>query len=203
MRNAYFFFAFELGTGCRAVSDLLKICLVVMLAAALLGCHVAQRSPETGPSARFAASALEALAGCQAFTHPAPFESASSVPDAARTPLTVNKVVGARLQELSAIKFALDPKKPEQRPGQRGGLIAFAAPAAGVYVLGSASVAWIDLVEAAPNRVATPRSYEWVELCGRRMKAGIFDLQADARYVIQLWASPDAIVDLFVSGPLN
>ena len=69
--------------------------------------------------------------------------------------------------------------------------------------LGSASEAWVDLVDGVPNRVATPRSYEWVELCGRPMKAGIYELHAGGRYLIQLSASPDATVDLFVSGPLR
>jgi hypothetical protein len=35
------------------------------------------------------------------------------------------------------------------------------------------------------------------------MKAGIFDLRAGARYWIQMSASPDPALDLFVAGPLN
>jgi hypothetical protein len=35
------------------------------------------------------------------------------------------------------------------------------------------------------------------------MKVGVFDLRAGARYWIQMSASPDPALDLFVAGPLN
>ena len=35
------------------------------------------------------------------------------------------------------------------------------------------------------------------------MKAGVFDLRAGERYWIQMSASHNPMLDLFVSGPLN
>jgi len=35
------------------------------------------------------------------------------------------------------------------------------------------------------------------------MKAGVFELRAGARYWIQMSASPDPVLNLFMAGPLN
>lgn len=187
----------------RRPNQLLKTTVSAFLAVALIGCQATQRGTEQNSSTRLAARALEALVGCEAVAQPASFGTAALLAEATRIPLNANKVVAAQIQELSQVKFAIDPEKRQQQPGQRGGLIAFTAPTAGTYLLGSASQAWIDLVEADRRHVVAPRSYEWVELCGRPLKAGIFELRASARYVIQLSASPDPVVELFVSGPLN
>ena len=53
------------------------------------------------------------------------------------------------------------------------------------------------------NRFAVAKPYQWVDFCGRRMKAGVFELRAGTRYWIQISAGPDPALDLFVAGPLN
>jgi len=53
------------------------------------------------------------------------------------------------------------------------------------------------------NRFAVAKPYQWVDFCGRRMKAGVFELRAGARYWVQVSATPDPVLDLFIAGPLN
>lgn len=147
---------------------------------------------------------LGALGGdCAAVKQPAERVVTVSVPGAARDELAVNKVVAAKLQPADAVKFVLGPEKKRGKPQDAGGLLALNVPAAGTYVLGTVSVAWIDLVDQDRNTFARAKYYEWVDFCGRRMKVGIFNLPAGGRYWIQVSASPDATLDLFVVGPLD
>lgn len=147
---------------------------------------------------------LSALGGsCAAVKQPAERVSAISAPGAARGELALNKVVAARLYPMEAVKFVIGPEKKRGKPQDAGGLLTFNAPATGTYVLGTVSQAWIDMVDQAQNSFARAKHYEWVDFCGRRMKAGIFELRAGGRYWIQVSASPDPVLDLFVAGPLN
>jgi hypothetical protein len=147
---------------------------------------------------------LGALGGsCAGVKQPAERVSAISVPDATRDELAVNKVVAATLHPMDRVKYVLGPQKKQDKPKDAGGLLALAAPVTGIYVLGSVSHAWIDLVDQDHHSFVRARHYEWVDFCGRRMKAGIFDLRAGARYWIQMSASPDPALDLFVAGPLD
>lgn len=147
---------------------------------------------------------LSALGGnCAAVKQPVERVSAISVPGAARGEVALNKVVAARLSPMDTVKFVTGPEKKQGRTQDSGGLLTFDAPATGTYVLGSVSRAWMDVVDQGQNSVARAEHYEWVDFCGRRMKAGIFKLRAGARYWIQVSASPDVVLDLFVAGPLN
>jgi hypothetical protein len=140
---------------------------------------------------------------CASVKQPAERVSAISVQDATRDELAVNKVVAAKLHPMDRVKYVLGPQKKQGKPQDAGGLLALTAPVTGTYVLGSVSHAWIDLVDQEQNSFARARLYEWVDFCGRRMKAGVFDLRAGARYWIQMSASPDPTLDLFVAGPLD
>jgi hypothetical protein len=120
-----------------------------------------------------------------------------------RSELPVNKVVAANLHTMDKVRFVLGPEKKQERPQDAGGLLALTPPVTGTYVLGSVSTAWIDVVDQEQNGFAKAKLYQWVDFCGRRMKAGVFELRADARYWIQISASPDPTLDLFVAGPLN
>jgi hypothetical protein len=73
----------------------------------------------------------------------------------------------------------------------------------GSYQLGSVSQAWIDLVAHDQRQFVKSKPYQWVDFCGRRMKTGLLELQAGARHWIQISASPEAAIDLFIAGPLN
>lgn len=117
--------------------------------------------------------------------------------------MPVNKVFTARLCSMSDVKFVLGPEKRQGKPQDAGGLLALTPPATGTYILGSVSRAWIDVVEEEQNNFAKARFYQWVDLCARRMKAGLFGLRAGARYWIQISASPDSALDLYLAGPLN
>ena len=120
-----------------------------------------------------------------------------------RSELPVNKVVAAKLHTMDRVTLVLGREKKQGRPQDAGGLLALTPPVTGTYVLGSVSRAWIDVVDQEQNRFAVAKPYQWVDFCGRRMKAGVFDLRAGARYWIQVSASPDPALDLFVAGPLN
>lgn len=147
---------------------------------------------------------LGALGGsCAAVKQPAERVSAASAPGARRGELALNRVVAASLHPMETVTFVLGPEKSREKPQGAGGLLAFNVPATGTYVLGSVSRAWIDVVEPDQNSLARAKHYEWVNFCGRRMKAGVFELRAGARYWIQMSASPDPVLDLFVVGPLN
>ena len=147
---------------------------------------------------------LGALGGsCAAVKQPAERVSAVSAPGARRGELALNRVVAASLHPMETVKFVLDREKNRERPRGAGGLLAFNVPGTGTYVLGSVSRAWIDVVEPGENSLAKAKHYEWVNFCGRRMKAGVFELRAGARYWIQMSASPDPVLDLFIAGPLN
>jgi hypothetical protein len=122
---------------------------------------------------------------------------------ATRDELPVNKVVTAKLHVMDKVKFVLGPEKKQGKPQDTGGLLALTPLVTGTYVLGTVSQAWIDLVDQEQNNFAKAKPYQWVDFCGRRMKAGVFELRAGARYWIQISASPDPVLDLFVAGPLN
>lgn len=147
---------------------------------------------------------LESLGGnCAVVKQPAQRVAAGSVPNAARGDLPQNAVVTASLHPMHTVRFVLGPEKAQGKPQDSGGLLPLNVPVVGTYVLGTVGRAWIDVVDRGPNGYFKARHYEWVEFCGRRMKAGIFDLRAGGRYWIQISASPDSALDLFVAGPLD
>lgn len=147
---------------------------------------------------------LETLGGsCKPVNQPAERVPTASTPSVTREELSVNKVMAAKLHAMDKVNFVLGPEKKQGKPQDTGGLLALTPQVTGTYVLGSVSRAWIDVVDQEQNGFARARHYLWVDFCGRRMKAGIFDLRAGARYWIQMSASPDPVLHLFVAGPLN
>lgn len=190
----------------RTVKTPLNIALCVALVSSALAPAMGLLPKSEGKAAWEALQprALESLGGnCAAVKQPRERVSAGSVPSATRGDLPPNAVITARLHPMSAVRFVLGPKKKRGKPQDAGGLLALNVPATGTYVLGTVSQAWIDLVDRDQNTFASAKHYVWVDFCDRRMKAGIFDLRAGARYWIQVSASPDPVLDLFVVGPLN
>jgi hypothetical protein len=178
---------------------------------ALLGCPLAALAlglmPRDEGKAAWEAlqgRVLSALGGsCAAVKQPAERVPAASTADPVRDGLPLNKMVSAELRTMDRVKYVLGPEKKQGKPQDSGGLLALTPQVTGTYVLGSVSGAWIDVVDQEQNRFAVAKPYQWVDFCGRRMKAGVFDLRAGARYFIQISASPDPALDLFVAGPLN
>jgi hypothetical protein len=188
------------------LKKLLNIAVCVTLACPLLASAMGLLPKSEGRAAWEALEGrvLSALGGsCAAVKQPAARVTAISAPGAARGEFALNKVAAASLRPMETVKFVIGPEKKRGKPRDAGGLLALTAPATGTYVLGTVSQAWIDVVDHDRNDFARARHYEWVDFCGRRMKAGIFDLRAGARYWIQVSASPDPALDLFVAGPLN
>lgn len=177
----------------------------------LLGCPLAALALGLVPKSE-GRVAWEALQGrvlstlggnCAAVKQPVERVSAVSVPGATRGELGLNKVFAAGLHPMDTVKFVIGPERKQEKPQDAGGLLALSPPITGTYVLGTVSRAWIDVVDQERNSFARARHYEWVDFCGRRMKAGIFELRAGARYWIQVSASPEPALDLFIAGPLN
>lgn len=188
------------------VNRLLNICVCVALAVPSWGAAMGLLPKSEGQAAWEAlqGQVLNALGGnCAAVSQPAARVSAASAPGTARAGLVANKVTATSLHPIETVKFVIGPQKKQGKPQDAGGLLALTVPASGTYVVGSASRAWIDLVDLEQNSFAKSKYYEWVDFCGRRMKAGVFYLRMGARYWIQMSASPDPTLDLFVAGPLN
>jgi hypothetical protein len=188
------------------MNRLLKLVICIALSIALPAGAMGLLPEDEGRAAWEALEGriLGALGGsCAAVKQPAERVSAVSVPGATRGDLAVNKVIAASLHPMQTVSFVIGPEKTQGKPRDAGGLLALTPSVAGTYVLGSVSHAWIDVVDQERNSFAKGRPYQWVDFCGRRMKAGIFDLRAGARYWIQVSASPEPVLDLFVAGPLN
>ncbi len=147
---------------------------------------------------------LEKLGGsCNSVARPEKSVAASSTAGSTAAELPLNRAVTANLHSMDRVSFALGPEKKQEEARRTGGLFALRPTVAGTYVIGSASHAWIDVVDHERSRFAVTKPVQWVDFCGRRMKAGVFEARAGARYWIQVSASPDPALDLFVAGPVN
>lgn len=160
--------------------------------------------------------ALWAAAGCTASGPPA--EAQLAVPkaiDCARLGTTVqvdaDASVGAgqraapvgpllqvRLKELRVVSPALAPGRKEKSEDRFAGLLPLRVDAGGTYALLVASLAWADVGEATPPRPVSPRSFEWLTVCGRKFKSGLYVLERDKPYFVQLWDSPDRELTLMI-----
>ena len=188
------------------LSKLLNIAFCLALASPLFGSAMGLLPKSEGQAAweSLQGRVLKTLGGsCEPVNKPSGRVAAEPMAGEMRSELPVNKVVAAKLHTMDRVTLVLGREKKQGRPQDAGGLLALTPPVTGTYVLGSVSRAWIDVVDQEQNRFAAAKPYQWVDFCGRRMKAGVFDLRAGARYWIQVSASPDPALDLFVAGPLN
>ena len=179
----------------------LAVVAALFFAVTLPGCQTARGAQETGWQT-LSNRAVEALGGCDALSKPGVLRAATST-GAAATPLTVNRAHAVELVPIQQVAYSVPPELRQRSPKDRGGLLEFTVPAAGTYWIGSKSLAWVDLLEAGEKSVLKPRIYQWTTFCEGRMKAGLFELRASTRYLIQISASPDATVELFIAGPFQ
>jgi hypothetical protein len=70
--------------------------------------------------------------------------------------------------------------------------------ASGIYTVLVASLAWADLATGDPARRVEPLGFEWVTVCARNYKSGLYALERDRGYFLQLWDSPDRELALLV-----
>lgn len=188
------------------VNRLSSLCLWAVLAHPLPGFAFIHASQDAGGFAwrPLQPRVLQMLGGnCDSVARPAKLLAASSAAGAAGAELPINEPVTANLHRMDEVSFALGPEKKQAQARRAGGLFALRPTVAGTYVIGSASHAWIDVVDQERQRFATTKPVQWVDFCGRRMKVGVFEARTGARYWIQMSASPDPVLDLFVAGPLN
>jgi len=99
--------------------------------------------------------------------------------------------LNVRLQELRQVSPALTPGRTEKTEDRFAGLVPFFPSESGTYTVLVASLAWADLGEAKPPRLVEPRSFKWIDLCGRKFKSGLYALEGGKAYFVQLWDSPD------------
>lgn len=188
------------------MKKLLNIAFWIVLAYPLIGLALGLMPKDEGRQAweSLQGPVLETLGGsCKPVNQPVERVVAASMAGATGGELPVNKVVAAKLRTMDEVNFVLGPEKKQGRPQDTGGLLAVTPPVTGTYVLGSVSRAWVDVVDQERNGFAKAKLYQWVDFCGRRMKAGVFDLRAGTRYWIQLSASREPTVDLFIAGPVK
>ncbi|MGH8673834.1 MAG: hypothetical protein ACREVG_05945 [Burkholderiales bacterium] len=110
----------------------------------------------------------------------------------------VGPVLNVRLHALGVVSPLVRPGRKEKPDARFAGLVPFRVEEGGTYTVLVASLAWADLVEANPTRLAESRGFKWVEACGKRFKSGLYALEPGRDYVVQLWDSPDRDLTLMV-----
>ena len=166
-----------------------------------------------------ACAALTCLAALAACTAPAPSDEAQlAVPkavDCARLGSTVDVEADAsetfgprsapagpplrvRLKDLRSVSPVIPPGRKEKTEGRFAGLVPFQVETAGTHSVLIASLAWTDVGETNPIRTLQPRSFEWLTLCGKKFKSGLYALEPGKTYFVQLWDSPDRELDLMI-----
>lgn len=135
---------------------------------------------------------------CDRLGAPIDFEAHASA-GAPATAAPVGPLVRLRLRDLQTVSSVLPPGRPGQ--SQRyAGLLPFRVPTSGTYTVLVASLAWADTGQADPPRLLAPQSFEWVTLCGKRYKSGVYSFESARTYVVQLWDSPDRELDVMIRG---
>jgi len=110
----------------------------------------------------------------------------------------IGSMLNVRLHELRAVTASVAPGRKEKFADRFAGLVPFRVAASGTHAVLLASLAWADLAEAKPPRLVPPQSFEWLTVCGRRFKSGLYALDPGREYVVQLWDSPDREVTLIL-----
>ena len=123
---------------------------------------------------------------------------AETAADANRAPVPLGQPLRVRLHELRAVTPSVAPGRKEKAADRFAGLVPFRVAASGTHAVLLASLAWADLAEANPPRLVPPQSFEWLTVCGRRFKSGLYALEPGREYVVQLWDSPDREVTLIL-----
>lgn len=103
-----------------------------------------------------------------------------------------------RLRELRAVSPALAPGRKGGSKDRFAGLVPFRVNASGTYTVLLASIAWADVGEADPARTLPPQSFEWITICGKQFKSGLYALEVGKPYFVQLWDSPDRELTLMI-----
>jgi len=103
----------------------------------------------------------------------------------------IGPLLNVRLQELRQVSPALTPGRKEKTEDRFAGLVPFFPNESGTYTVLVASLAWADLGEAKPPRLVAPRSFKWIDVCGKKFKSGLYALEGGKAYFVQLWDSPD------------
>lgn len=113
-----------------------------------------------------------------------------------RTP--IGPLLDVRLQELRKVSPVFAAGRKEKTEGRFAGLVPFPPDENATYTVLVASLAWADLGEANPPRLVEPRSFQWIEVCGRKFKSGLYVLERGKSYFVQLWDSPDRELTMMI-----
>lgn len=121
---------------------------------------------------------------------------AAVAPDSAGVP--VGPALRVRLQPLRAVAPLIDPGRQAQSAQRFAGLMPVRVETKGTYTVLIASLAWADLATAGPPRIVEPLDFKWLTICGTRYKSGLYVLEPDRTYFVQLWDSPDRTLPVMI-----
>jgi hypothetical protein len=115
-----------------------------------------------------------------------------------RSAAPVSPPLHVRLHDLRKVSPAVAPGRKEKSEDRFAGLVPFHVETSGNYTILVASLAWADVGEANPPRLVDPQSFNWITLCGKRFKSGLYALEPGKPYFVQLWDSPDRELELMI-----
>lgn len=110
----------------------------------------------------------------------------------------VNPPLHVRLHDLRKVSPAVEPGRKEKSQDRFAGFVPFRVEAGGAYTVLVASLAWADLGEANPPRPVQSKSFNWITVCGKKFKSGLYALEPGKPYFVQLWDSPDRELTLMI-----
>jgi hypothetical protein len=173
-------------------------CLLVG-ALAIAGCTSSQPASDSARQAEMLQRAVPSAIDCGHLAAARPVEidaKAALGPGSQSVP--VGPELRVRLRELHAVAPLVAPGRAAQSGERFAGHVPIRVEASGIYTVLVASLAWADLATGDPARRVEPLSFEWVTVCARNYKSGLYALERDKGYFLQLWDSPDRELALLV-----
>ena len=180
-------------TGARVTST----CGAFLVLVTIAGCKSSGPVTEASLRAEETQSEISRVIDCDRLGAPVDFETHVSA-SLGRAAAPVGPLFNLRLHGLRTVSPLLVPGRHAKSENTFAGLVPFRIEASGTYTVLVASVAWADVVEADPPRVIQPRSFKWVTLCGKPFKSGLYTLESNKIYLVQLWDSPDRELNVMI-----
>jgi hypothetical protein len=166
---------------------------------AIAGCAVLPALSEKDKQVEAWQATVPSAIDCSRLAATRPFEveaNASMAPDLVGVP--AGPALRVRLRDLSAVTPLVDPGRQAKSGRRFAGLVPVRVETKGRYTVLVASLAWADLATADPARIVAPLDFKWLTICGTRYKSGLYALEPDRTYFVQLWDSPDRALDLMI-----
>jgi hypothetical protein len=95
------------------------------------------------------------------------------------------------------VKFRVTPERRQESQGRYAGMLRLRVPADGAYRVGTSRAAWVDLIEANGASLK-PTKFEMQTQCDAVFKTVVFALRANETYTMQVSASREQNMPMFV-----